>query len=384
MGIVLDMGNQTIRLGRLFGLEIRCNWTLLLIFLLIAWTMATSVLPLTAPGQSSLAYWVAGVVGAVIFYSCLLAHEISHALMARHKGVRVAGITLWLFGGFTHLDGQPATARAEALITAVGPATSLLLAGVGFLITLGLSALGAPILITGLLGWLALLNLVLGIFNLIPALPLDGGRLLSSLLWWRSGSRSAGVHQAVRVGVVFAYLMIAGGVFEALQGALLNGIWLAFIGWFLMSAGRSEDRQTQILSRMKGTLVSPAMVAPLIRIPDWLTVDQLLGSGPREISIYALQDQSGQPSGFLSLADLMSVAPGARLQHRVRDFAVPASQLPTTTIGEDLGSLLRRLGPGVGRGVLVMEGSEAVGVLTPALPAAGARSASTPGWSWPA
>lgn len=384
MGIVLDMGNQTIRLGRLFGLEIRCNWTLLLIFLLIAWTMATSVLPVTAPGQSSLAYWVAGVVGAVIFYSCLLAHEISHALMARHKGVRVAGITLWLFGGFTHLDGQPATARAEALITAVGPATSLLLAGVGFLITLGLSALGAPILITGLLGWLALLNLVLGIFNLIPALPLDGGRLLSSLLWWRSGSRSAGVHQAVRVGVVFAYLMIAGGVFEALQGALLNGIWLAFIGWFLMSAGRSEDRQTQILSRMKGTLVSPAMVAPLIRIPDWLTVDQLLGSGPREISIYALQDQSGQPSGFLSLADLMSVAPGARLQHRVRDFAVPASQLPTTTIGEDLGSLLRRLGPGVGRGVLVMEGSEAVGVLTPALPAAGGRSASTPGWSWPA
>ncbi len=383
MGIVCCMGNQTIRLGRVFGLEITCNWTLLLIFALIAWTMATSVLPATAPGQSSLAYWTAGILGALIFYSCLLAHEISHALMARHKGVRVAGITLWLFGGFTHLDGQPETARAEALITAVGPATSLVLAGVGFVLTLALSSLNAPILITGLVGWLALLNLVLGIFNLIPALPLDGGRLLSSLLWWRSGSRSAGVHQAVRVGVIFAYLMIAGGVFEALQGALLNGIWLAFIGWFLMSAGKSEDRQTQILSRMKGMPVSPAMVAPLIRIPDWLTVDQLLGTGPREVPIYALQDQSGQPSGFLSLADLMSISPSARLQHRVRDFAVSASQLPTTTIGEDLGSLVRRLGPGVGRGVLVMDGSEAVGVLTSTAPTVGARSASSPGWSWP-
>lgn len=384
MGMVLGVSNQTIRLGRIFGLEISCNWTLLLIFVLIAWTMASSVLPATAPGQSTLAYWVAGVAGTVIFYACLLAHEISHALMARRQGVRVAGITLWLFGGFTHLDGQPRTARAEALITVVGPTTSLVLAGLGFAIAVGLTALGAPTLITGLIGWLALLNLVLGIFNLVPALPLDGGRLLSSLLWWRTGSRSAGVHQAVRVGGFFAYLLIAGGVFEFLEGSLLNGIWLAFIGWFLISAGRSEDRQTQLLARIQGTRVSSTMVAPLIRIPDWLTVDQLLGSGSRQIPLYGLQDQSGQLSGFLSLADLAGLSPGARLQHRVSDFSIPASRLPTTTIGEDLGALLTRLGPAVTRGVLVLDGAQVVGVLNPSPSGMGPAPTPTPGWSWPA
>ncbi|MHB1501380.1 MAG: site-2 protease family protein [Candidatus Dormibacteria bacterium] len=380
------MTNQTIRLGRIFGLEISCNWTLLLIYLVIAWTMATSVLPVAAGGQSTLAYWVAGLVGAALFYLGLLAHEISHALVARLNGVRVTGITLWLFGGVTQLDGQPASAGREALITVVGPATSLVIGGAGFGLAAALGAIGAPALIASLVAWLAVMNVVLGVFNLIPALPLDGGRLLSSLLWWRTGSRQAGVHGAVRVGQVFASLLIAAGILEAATGAVVTGIWLAFVGWFLLSAGRAEDRQTKVLARLQGVPVSAAMATPLIRLPDWLTVDQLLpaGGGQAPLAVYALQDRTGQPSGFVSLVDLVALAPQARMHHRLSDFALPRSAVPTADIQEDLDSVLRRVGGALERGVLVVDGSELVGILSGSGVARLATQSSVAGWRRPA
>src|SRR5690349_12981685 len=181
----------SIRLGRLFGIEIGFNWSLIFIFALIAWTLAVDFLPGAAPGYSSATYWVVGSMGAVLFYASLLAHELSHALVARRNGVKVAGITLWLFGGVSRLEGDPQTPRAEALIAGVGPLTSFALAVVMLGVTFAVSAND---LATGLFSWLFVLNVSLGLFNLVPAFPLDGGRLLSSFLWWRSGNRQRGVH----------------------------------------------------------------------------------------------------------------------------------------------------------------------------------------------
>ncbi|MHB8331081.1 MAG: site-2 protease family protein [Candidatus Dormibacteria bacterium] len=360
------MVNQTIRLGRVFGLEIRFNWSLILIYLLIAWTMATTVLPQAAPNQAAWAYWVSGLLGALVFYGCLLAHEISHALVARRKGVRVAGITLWLFGGVTQLDGQPATAAAEALITVVGPLTSLAIAAIGFGVAVGLTAAGASALITNLISWLAILNLVLGVFNLVPAFPLDGGRLLSSLIWWHTGSRQKGTHGAVRVGRVFASLVIAGGLLEIVLGGLLSGIWLGFIGWFLFSAGGAEERQTQIRAALKTVSVATAMTAPVVTVPDWLTVEQLLGAGggQHRTPIFVLHDPSGEWSGLVHLGDLLALTSPARRQQRLREFALPITAFPTADVHEDLEAVLRRVGPALERGVLVMDGSELVGVIS--------------------
>src|SRR6266702_179043 len=229
---------SSIHLGRLFGIEIGFNWSLIFIFALIAWTLATQVLPGLTKGQSAISYWIVGAVGAILFYVCLLAHELSHALVARRNGVKVAGITLWLFGGVSQLEGEPTTARSEALIAGVGPLTSFVVAGI---------AIGIAVVIPGtdlasaLFSWLGFVNIMLGLFNLVPAFPLDGGRLLSSILWWRSGSRVRGVHNAVRVGRVFAYLMIAAGVLGLFLGSGVSGIWIAFVGWFLLSAGAAEE-----------------------------------------------------------------------------------------------------------------------------------------------
>src|SRR6266498_4347309 len=168
---------SSIRLGRLFGIEIGFNWSLIFIFALIAWTLATQVLPGLTKGQSAISYWIVGAVGAILFYFCLLAHELAHALVARRNGVKVAGITLWLFGGVSRLEGEPGSARSEALIAGVGPLTSLIIAGIAF--GLAAATVGSP-LTSDLFAWLTFVNIALGLFNLVPAFPLDGRRLLSS------------------------------------------------------------------------------------------------------------------------------------------------------------------------------------------------------------
>jgi Zn-dependent protease len=360
-----------IRLGKVFGLEISFNWSLILIFLLIAWTMATEVLPSAVPNQTVFSYWVSGLVGAVVFYGCLLAHEVSHALVARSKGIQVSGITLWLFGGMTQLAGEPTGAGDEALITVVGPLTSFVIAGIGFALTAGLTAVGAPALITNLVAWLAILNLLLGGFNLVPAIPLDGGRLLSSLLWWRTGSRVRGVHLAVRVGRVFAALVIGVGLLEILlggSGGFISGVWLGFIGFFLFSAGGAEDRQSQIRSSMRSVPVAAAMTSPVVTVPDWLTVEQLLGAGSGQhlMALYALHDTAGGLSGFISWADLSGLTSAAQRAQRLRDVAQPQDSFATASPGEDLETMLARVGPALARGVLVIDGGQLVGIVSSA------------------
>ncbi len=358
------MVNQTMRLGRVFGLEISFHWSLILIYFLIAWTMATTVLPAAAPGSTTLAYWISGLAGSAVFYLCLLAHELSHALVARGKGVRVAGITLWLFGGVTQLDGDPPSAASQALITVVGPLTSLVLGGVGFGLVAGLSALGAPALVTNLVTWLAILNLILGVFNLVPAFPLDGGRLLGAAIWGLTGSKRRGIRGAVRVGRVFAGLVILGGLLEAVSGDLLSGVWLAFIGMFLFTAGGAEERQSEVLSALARVPVSAAMVGPVPSVPDWLTVEQLLGgAATHRFAIYHLHDPNGQPTGFVRLADLPT--PGvAHNGERLRDFALPYAAFAVAGPGEDLDSVIRRAGASLDRGLLVVDAGQLVGVLS--------------------
>src|SRR5258708_7868985 len=270
----LEMASS-IRLGRIFGIEIGINWSLVFVFALISWTVATEVLPFDVPGQPALSYWVAGALGSVAFYGCLLAHELAHALVARRNGVKVAGITLWLFGGVSRLDGEPKSAGAEALIAGVGPLTSFVIAAIALGLSLATSA--AP-LVSDLFGWLAFVNLALGVFNLVPAFPLDGGRLLSSIFWWRQGSRRQGVHSAVRIGRLIAYLMIGLGVLQLFTGDVIQGIWVAFIGWFLLSAGSSEEAGSDVKAALKSVPVSAAMTSPVVTLPDWITLEQPLAS----------------------------------------------------------------------------------------------------------
>jgi len=359
--------NPSFRLGKIFGIEVGFNWSLIFIFALVAWMLATTILPIDAPGHAPLVYWAVAAAGAGLFYVCLLAHELSHALVARSHGVKVAGITLWLFGGVSRLEGEPTSARSEALIAGVGPLTSFVVAAIAFGLGLAASTAGNA-LITDLFGWLTFVNVALGLFNLVPAFPLDGGRLLSSFLWWRSGSRQRGVHNAVRVGRVFAFLMIAAGVLELFLGEVVSGIWIAFLGWFLLSAAASEEAGANIRTLLRSVPVSAAMTSPVVTIPDWVTVEQFLESvAPNHsFTTYPIHEPSGKLTGVVRLSDLVRLPAGERAEKHLIDVARPIAEVPTTNPREDLSTLIYRVGLGIEQRVLVFDDGNLVGIVSPA------------------
>src|SRR5690348_14299537 len=355
----------SIRLGRILGIEVGFNWSLIFIFAYVVWLLATAVLPIDDAGLAAPVYWVAAAAGAVLFFMSLLAHELSHALVARRNGVKVGGITLWLFGGVSQLEGEPPSARAEAFIAGVGPLTSFVVAAVAFALAL---VTQANQLLADLFSWLTFANLGLGLFNLVPAFPLDGGRLLSSILWWRSGSRRRGVHNAVRVGRVFAYLMIAAGVFGLFVGAGVSGIWIAFVGWFLLSAGAAEEAGSVVRTALRSVPVSAAMTSPVVTLPDWVTVQAFLESvAPNHsFTTYPVHDASGKLTGVVRLSDLVRMPAGDRAEKHLKDVAHPIAAVPTTNPREDLSAMLGRVGGGLDMRVLVFDGGQLVGILSPA------------------
>ena len=356
----------SIRLGRILGVEVGFNWTLVFFCGLVAWTLATEVLPKDLPGYPALLYWLVGAAGAVVFVGCLLAHELSHAVVARRNGVKVSGISLWLFGGVARLDGEPSSAKAEALIAGVGPLTSLVVAAVA----LGIAFVAQPnALLSDLFVWLTLVNVALALFNLVPAFPLDGGRLLSAFLWWRAGSRQRGVHLAVRVGRVFAYLIIAGGVVEAVLGLpIINAIWLAFIGLFLLSAGASEETGTAVRALLRSVPVSAAMSSPVVTLPDWVTVEQFLESvaPSHPFTTYPVHDPSGRLTGVVRLGDLVRLGRDERSTRHLSEVARPIANVPTTAPTEDLSGMVQRVGAAIEQRVLVFDNGQLVGIVSPA------------------
>jgi Zn-dependent protease len=233
--------NENISLGRIFGIHVGFNWSLLVVAALIAWSLATGILPPAAPGETSSAYWTAGVVSAFVFLASLLAHELAHSVVAVRRGVKVEGITLWLFGGVSRFSTESNSPGSQALITFVGPLTSLVLGVVFYLVAVAVGGGAHPSLFAVTLSWLGYINISLGVFNLVPAFPLDGGRLLQSLIWLRTGDRLRATRIAARIGMGFAYLLIAYGLATfVFAGSLIGGVWSVFLGWFLLSAARSE------------------------------------------------------------------------------------------------------------------------------------------------
>jgi Zn-dependent protease len=357
----------TLRFGRVFGIEIYGNWSLVFVFALIAWSLASGI-PADVPGRPQAEYVLAGIAGALVFYLCLLAHELAHSLTARHFGVRVSGITLWLFGGVSNMEGEPKNAREELAITAVGPLTSLVLSGVFYLIAAVLAGGQRKTVAIDVVAWLAYINLALGLFNLIPAFPLDGGRVLASLLWWRGGDRRRAVHTAVRVGRWFAFAMIAIGFVEFLTGQVFDGVWIAFLGWFLLSAASAEESGTEVQAALSGVPVSAAMSSPVVTLPDWLTVEQLLMSEAPQHSFttYPVRDQQGKLSGVVRLPDLVGFRAAGHVDKRLREVAHPIAEMPTAQAGEDLVAFLRRVGEKLQLRALVYDGDRLVGIVSPA------------------
>jgi Zn-dependent protease/CBS domain-containing protein len=321
---------QSMRVGRVAGIDIGVHWSVLVIAALLAYGLATAVLPAGAPHQTTMAYTVYAMVVAVLFLVGLLAHELAHALVARHYRIRVRRITLWLLGGVSELDSDPPSPRAELLVAAAGPLTSLALGAVAWAATALADAAGAGRLVLVSLAWLAGVNIVLGLFNLLPGAPLDGGRVLRALVWRVRGDRDRAQLTADHAGVALGMILAGLGLFEVLTAANLSGLWLVLLGWFLISASNAETAGTRLHRALDSRTVRDIMAVDPVCGYDYQTIDAFVSG----IAVhhphrsYPVVDLDGRLVGMARLAQLGLIPAPRRAELRLRAAATPIAQVP--------------------------------------------------------
>ena len=352
-------------LGRVAGFPLTVHWSVLVILWLFTWSLAAT-LPDTAPGHPSIVYWLAGITGAVVLLASLLAHELTHAIVARREGVKVLGVKLWLFGGIARLGDEAKTPGTVFRIAASGPAMSLALAAIFAGAAAALRAGGTADVVVAVTWWLAGINLILGLFNLLPGAPLDGGRILRAYLWRRHGDAVRAAVGAARAGRVVAYALIGLGLLEFLAGSLVGGVWMAFIGWFLFTAARDEEMSVLTRQSLAGVSVADVMTAHPRTAPGWISVEEFIQRyllGDRHSS-YPVENQDGSITGLITLTQLRGVAPDQRASTLVSDAAIPRDRVPTAGPHEPLTVLLERLAPVAGSRALVVDADQVVGIVT--------------------
>ncbi|HXN03629.1 MAG TPA: site-2 protease family protein, partial [Candidatus Acidoferrum sp.] len=360
--------NENLSLGRIAGIHVGLNWSLLVVAALIAWSIATGILPSAAPGQTSAAYWTAGVVSAFVYLASLLAHELAHSIVATGSGVKVEGITLWLFGGVSRFNSESSSPGSQALITFVGPLTSLLLGAVFILASVAVGGGANSALVSASLAWLGYINILLGVFNLLPAFPLDGGRILQSLIWRGTGDRLRATRIAARIGMVFAYVFIAYGLITFFAaGSLIGGVWAVFLGWFLLSAARAEEAGGLIRQALSGISVAEVMTPNPVQAPDDISVDEALHGYvlTSRHSTFPTHDAGGRLSGLLTMAALKNVAPDARPTTRIKEIICPLERVSTASPADPATNLLN-VSDGCSEGrTLVIDNGRLVGIISP-------------------
>ncbi|MFF7125628.1 MULTISPECIES: site-2 protease family protein [unclassified Streptomyces] len=359
--------DETLPLGRIAGVRVGLHWSVLVIVALVTVALAHGRFPAAHPGHSAIAYWALAVVTAVVFLVSLLAHELAHAVVARRNGVQVEGITLWMLGGAARLRGEAPSPAAELRIAGVGPLTSLLAGAVLAGAAVGLEALHASGLVVEAVAWLAAINVLLAVFNALPAAPLDGGRLLRAYLWHRTGDRLKATRGAAAAGRALGWFMVLTGFTDVLFTGDLSGLWPTLIGWFLITAATAEARQAQIRGVLDGVPVRRVMTPDPVTVPATASLTDFLAEGPfgpYRHSAFPVLAADGSVSGLITVRRLDATPPQARAHTTVRDVMRPLGEVVTATPEEPVLDLLPRLEESPVRRALVLDNGRLVGILT--------------------
>jgi Zn-dependent protease/CBS domain-containing protein len=344
-----------ISIGRIGGVEVRLNWSLIVVVALIAWSLEGGVFPSTNPGLSHGTYVAMGIVAALLFLASILLHELGHSLVARLEGIEVDSITLWLFGGVSQFKGRYKSPGDEFRVAFAGPLVSIVLGVLAVLIAIA----NLPSSVDGVAAWLGYINLILAVFNLLPASPLDGGRVLHSVLWRAKGDYNWATRVASEVGQAFAYLFIALGLVMFIFQGSFSGAWLAFIGWFLLQGAKAEARYAATEQALGDLRVRDLMV----RRPATAHADSTLGEFMDEVArshhrftTYPVLDGGTTPVGLLAFASVAAVPHSEWDTRRVRDMMIPLDQVPQLTEDERAVDALAELSGGANRGLVVDNG----------------------------
>jgi Zn-dependent protease/CBS domain-containing protein len=358
------MLGRTWRLGRIAGVEIRIDSSWVLIALLITYSLYVRFTE-AFPQLEVTVGVIFGVGFGLLFFASVLIHEMAHALVARARRIPVRGITLFMFGGATHAKVESRGPWDEFLISVVGPVSSVVLGGALYLFgDLGQGFLGPPL--SGGFRYLGFVNLLLAGFNLLPGFPLDGGRVLRSLLWRASGSLERATQVAAAVGQAVGYLMVAGGVTWAVFGNVIAGIWLAFIGWFVAQAARTSVRQLEFQRRIQGAVAGQVMDADLVSVPPALTVREAVDLYfPRSVRSVFPVEEDGRTRGLLTLAAVKRLPERRWGERRVDEIMEPLAEECTIEASTPMDAVVERLQEGHRTRCLVMADGLVIGIVTP-------------------
>lgn len=358
--------NESFRLGRLAGVDIGVNWTVAVIFALIAVVLATAQFPQQFPDQPTIVYAAAGLTAALFFFASLLAHELAHAVVARRYDIHVDGITLWLFGGVARLEGEPPDPSADLRVSGVGPLVSVGLSVAFFLVTLLLAALGVAGIVVAIFAWLAAINLVLAVFNLAPAAPLDGGRVLRAVIWRRTGDRYRATELASRAGQVFGFVLVIAGLMSFVFLPGIGGLWIALIGGFIMTAASAEGQQARVRGALRGMEVGDIMTPMPLTVSRDVSVDELIEQYILRTphSAFPVVGDDERPVGLVTLGRVKRVPHEERGSTRVGDVATPMDEVPVASPDDDVAEMLPRLAGSTDGRALVVEGGRLVGLIS--------------------
>ena len=353
---------SSFELGRVAGIRIGINWSLLVVFALIVWSLAAGVFPDQNPGLSDGTYLGMALAAAVLFFGSVLLHELGHAVQARREGMEIDGITLWLFGGVARFKGMFPSAGAELRIAIAGPAVSLAL---GFLFVALAGFMSLPEAVDGVAAWLGFTNLILLVFNLLPALPLDGGRVLRALIWGARGDFGWATRVSAGIGRGFGFLFIAGGLAMFIFLNDFSGAWLAFIGWFLLGAASAEARYLAVRDALGGLRVRDLMVRNPVTIPPNLTLGRFLDDvmWSRRYTSYPVVE-NGRALGLLPFRRVAEVPRSEWDERRVEDCMVPREDVPVVDEDDELADALAELAESELGRALVLDGDRLVGFLS--------------------
>lgn len=360
------MTGRGVSLGRIFGINVSAELSVLIIGGLLAWSFSSNLLPVVVPGLVPAVYWSVGIVGALVFLASLLGHELAHSVVARRNDVGVKGITLWLFGGVAELERDPDGPGAEFRIAAAGPAASLAIGALLWASSVGLGAINGPEPWVVMLAWLGVINGFLAVFNLLPGAPLDGGRILGSVLWKIRGDRATGRVGAAQVGKFIAVGLMAFGVLEIWRYENFGGLWTILIGFFLFNAARSEAAFYGAERALAGMTVAGAMLSPVQVTTTWSTVSNAV-SGPFAHSsqdALPVVDAAGQVRGLLTMEHVKRLPAQRWDDTQVVELMVPVAAIQLLEPSEPMTDVIGRMGP-AGHG-LVLDGPKLVGMLGPA------------------
>ena len=353
--------NGRLEIVRVWGIPVRVHLSWLLVFGLVTWSLAAGYFPREYPGWPAASYWAIGAVTALVFFASILIHELGHSWVARRNGIPIHSITLFVFGGVARISREPATPGVEFRTAIAGPVTSLVLAGLfagAWQVVRDVPLLAAPAI------WLARINLMVAVFNLVPGFPLDGGRLFRAVVWRLTGSFRRASQVAAFAGQLVAFGLIGLGVLAVVEGNVIGGMWLAFIGWFLQNAATHSHAEADVRQMLREVRVAQTMTSggrPIERGAslDRIVREEVLGAGRRCFTV----TEGGRLAGLLTLHEIKAVPQDRWGAVTAGDVMTPAEKVAAVAPTADLLTALEKMDDADVAQMPVLADGELVGMI---------------------